>query len=165
MKLSRPLPTFGALMILEVTLCLGIISIAIACIMPNLDIATKKAQISQLFYLFVDAKVDRMVNMALSGEGYFPESSPPKISEKTKSMPMIDGVDVHEVAIGNVVRYEGRLGEPFYLTFAPSVITEGPIGTVLWLCGNKKPPLGWTQPTSTGTDLPSEAIPFVCRDL
>lgn len=165
MKLSRPLPTFGALMILEVTLSLLIISIVIACLIPGYEIAIKKAQLSQLFSFFGAVKVDRMVDMALTGEGYFPESATPKISGKTMAMPKIAGVEVRERAIGNSVRYEGGLGEPFYLTFAPSVSAEGPIGTVLWLCGNKRPPIGWTQPTSTGTDLPSESIPFVCRDL
>lgn len=164
MKLARPLPTFGVLMILEVTLSFGIIAIVITCIIPNFEIAVKKAQLSQLFYLFGAAKVDRMINMALTGEGYLPDSSAPKIGKK--SMPKIAGVEVQEKAIGNTTRYEGSVGgEPFHLTYAPSVIAEGPIGTVLWLCGNNRPPSGWTQPTGTGTDLPPEALPFVCRDL
>lgn len=100
--------------------------------------------------------------MALTGEGYLPDSSAPK--PDGKSMPAMGGVQIQEKIIGNTIRYEGKLGNPFYLTYAPSVIAEGPIGTVLWLCGNKKPPTGWTQPAHTGTDLPPEAIPFDCRN-
>jgi hypothetical protein len=161
MKLARSLPAFGNLIIVEMTLSIGIIAIVIACILPNYGIAVKKVMLSELFSFFFDVKVDRMVNMAVTGDGYFPDSSAPKISDKSISSKM----EIREKAIGNNTRYEGSLGEPFYLTFAPSVIAEGPIGTVLWLCGNKKPPAGWTQPIHAGTDLPPEVLPFVCRDL
>lgn len=161
MKLARLLPKFWSLIIMEMTLSIGIIAIVIACLIPGYGIAVKKAKLSELFSLFTTVKVDRTVNMALTGDGYFPDLSAPKISVK----PISSKMELREITIGNATRYEGSLGEPFNLTFAPSVIAEGPIGTVLWLCGNRKPPAGWTQPTHTGTDLPPEAIPFVCRDL
>lgn len=161
MKLARPLPEFGSLVIMEMALSVGIIAIVIACLLPAYGIAVKKAKLSEVFSLFPTVKIDMTVNMALTGDGYFPDSSAPKISVKSISSKM----ELREKTIGNATRYEGSLGEPFFLTFAPSVIAEGPIGTVLWLCGNKKPPAGWTKPIHTGTDLPPEVIPFVCRDL
>lgn len=162
MKLARPLPELKTLLTIEMTLSLGIIAIAIASLATNYETLKKKAQLTQLFSLFADTKSDRMIHMALTGEGYLPDSSATKPGGKL--ITRIDGVEVQEKVVGNTTRYEGKLGKPFYLTYAPSVIAEGPIGTVLWLCGDKKPPTGWTQPAHTGTDLPPEVIPFDCRN-
>lgn len=162
MKLARPLPKFETLIMIEMVFSIGIMAIAIASFAMNYETLKKKAQLTELFSLFAGEKSDRMINMALTGEGYLPDSSAPKLGRKT--MPAMDGVQIQEKNIGNTIRYEGKLENPFYLTYAPSVIAEGPIGTVLWLCGNNKPPIGWTQPAHTGTDLPPEAIPFDCRN-
>lgn len=167
MKLARPLPELETLIMIEMIISLGIIAIAIASFAVNYETLKKKAQLTQLFSFFADTKSDKMIKMALTGEGYFSDSSAQKPDGKlmpTMDRFQMDGVQIQEKAVGNTIRYEGKLGNPFYLTYAPSVIAEGPIGTVLWLCGNNKPPTGWTQPAHTGTDLPPEAIPFDCRN-
>jgi len=61
----------------------------------------------------------------------------------------------------------GALGanqRPFYLTFNPSMFAHGGSGNMLWLCGKRKPPAGWSAPLErAGTDLPPALIFFVCR--
>lgn len=161
MRLARPLPELRMLIMIELTFALGIMAVAMASFAMNYETLKKKTQLTELFSLFSGDKSERMIQMALTGEGYLPDSSAPKLDRKTMSA--MDGVQIQEKITGNTIRYEGKLGDPFYLTLAPSVIAEGPIGTVLWLCGNNKPPIGWTQPAHTGTDLPPEVIPFDCR--
>ena len=164
MKLARPLPDFMYLMGLELLFSIGIIGSVIAVIMPSYEVAMNKARLSG-FTTHMGAEIhDRMINMALTGEGYFAGSSAP-LADKKQSEPLVDGLVVKEIIIGNSIRHEGSLGgQSFYLTYGPSVIAEGPIGSVMWLCGNKKPLAGWTRPAQTGTDLPPEIVPFDCRN-
>jgi Tfp pilus assembly major pilin PilA len=163
MKLSRVLPEFESLIMTELAISLLIIAIVIAIIIPNYEIDIKKAEISKVFNAFGSDKVEMMINMALTGEGFLADSSASKFSRK--EVAIIDGGEVHEKLVGNTLSFEAKTGEPFYITFSPSVVAEGPIGSVLWLCGNQKAPAGWTQPSHTGTDLQPALIPSDCRDL
>jgi Tfp pilus assembly protein PilE len=163
MKLARSLPDFESLIMIELTISLVIIAVVIAIMIPNYEIQIQKAEISKILNAFGSEKVDMMVNMALTGEGYLADS--PASNFSSKQHVSIGGGEVHEKLVGNSLRFEARTSEPFYLTFAPSVIAEGPIGSVLWLCGKQKSPAGWTQPGHIGTDLQAALIPSNCRDL
>src|ERR1035437_1930794 len=149
MKLTRTLPGFSSLMMMEFFFSFGIIAIVIASLIPSSGVAIQKAQLTHMFSIFSSERTERMIDMALTGEGYFPDSSLPKLYIKN-TMPLVAAVALQASMAGNTIRLEGVLENPFHFTFAPSVIAEGPIGTVLWLCGNKNPPVGWTQPSHTG---------------
>lgn len=153
------------LMPLDVLLSIGIIGLVIAVLIPHYETAARKAELSRIFSTFGNEKPERMIEMALTGEGYYPGQPAPDLggSMLPESMPQFFGGRAVRKAAGSTLRFEGQAGAP-YLTFAPTVVAEGPIGTVMWLCGNRKPPAGWTQPANTGTDLQPAMIPYICRN-
>lgn len=69
--------------------------------------------------------------------------------------------------VNNSIVVSGALGarqRPFFLTFNPVMFAQGGAGNVLWLCGKRKPPAGWSTPLErAGTDLPPALTFFVCR--
>lgn len=58
----------------------------------------------------------------------------------------------------------GGKARPFQFTITPSIVSEGAIGSMLWLCGQKRPPPGWVQPAQGSSNLPVEYQFSVCRD-
>ena len=160
MKLARPLPKFINLIYIEFILSVGIIATTSAILIPNINIAITKAVLSKLMGTVDPVKVDWMINMALTGDDTIPDS----IIKKEQYLPSIGKEPLQMKFAGNVIRFEGTMDKPFYLTFYPSMIAEGPPGSIMLMCGNKKPPTGWTKPANTGTDLPPEVLPTSCRD-
>ncbi len=162
MKLARALPGISELLVMELLVSIGIIFAAIVVLLPAYRIATQKAKLAQITSAAGSEITDHMIRMALTGETTATEA--PQATERYPAGLKIGDAIVKKRIVDGAIRYEGQLDKPFFLAFAPSVIAEGPIGNVIWLCGNQKAPPGWTQPARPGTDLPPELIPSVCRD-
>lgn len=163
MKLARALPGFAEILTMEMVFSIGIIFAVIGTLLPGYRISTEKAHLSKIMSLVGNEIPERMISMALTGEVLVSDATPLPASWYD-SEPKVGEAAVKKRVTGGGIRYEGRMGEPFFLTFTPSVAAEGPIGSVMWLCGDNAAPPGWTQPPQPGTDLPPELIPFVCRD-
>jgi len=163
MRLSRPLPRFEFVMSLEMLVSAGAIALVIGVLAAHAGVPVRQAELTRVFAMFGNDKSERMINMALTGEGYYPGSPlPPGLAlPPGDELPQFYGTKMTERSDGNTLRFEGEQGK-HYLTFAPSVVAAGPIGSVMWLCGNQKAPAGWTQPANTGTDLPPAVLPHTC---
>lgn len=162
MKLARALPRFSELLTMEFVFSFGVICGVIVLLLPAYRIAMQKAELSRIMSVAGNEIPEHMLHMALTGETVIPDIQP--ASDRDVWLPSVGGRPVTKRIADGAIRYEGQGGYPFYLAFTPSVIAEGPIGSVIWLCGNSRAPLGWTQPAQPGTDLPPELIPSVCRD-
>jgi hypothetical protein len=163
MKLTRALPSFFEQLTLELLFSIGIIFAVMAVLLPGYQVCVERAEMSKLLSGFGSESHERMIGMALSGE-VAAKDDQMAASGHPFTQPQIGGSPVSERIVNGGIRYEGKLGKPFFLTFTPSVNTAEPTGNILWLCGNQKAPPGWTQPAQPGTDLPPKLIPQVCRD-
>jgi hypothetical protein len=77
-----------------------------------------------------------------------------------------------EVVYANRVGYSVVIGievgtekKPYKLTISPATIGQGIPGSLIWLCGQRLPPLGWYRlPGPWGTDMPQDLIHSDCRE-
>lgn len=69
------------------------------------------------------------------------------------------------VVEGGTLAARGTIeGRPYRLPFAMAVAGDGPIASVLWLCGDTVPPPGWIALRGPeGTDVPEGRSFHVCR--
>lgn len=170
---------FGQVIVMDssIGLCLLAILYVVALTSTSYQIALVKAQLVEVFSFFPSRRLDLQEQFALTGEG-FPtlQAAATHPAGKTPERGEEKGVghENHGRVLHSVTQTEysliarGTLGEaatPFFLTYTPAVIASGIPGSMMWLCGNRKPVAGWVRlPGPTGTDIPAKYLHSVCRD-
>lgn len=157
----------------------GLLTILYAVALNSYESAVAKARLTEVITSLSSDRLALQEQLALTGEGYptlRAEATHPAdkasswgegkvLGEKHHSR----GLEYSVIQIENSLIARGVLGEdaktPFFLTYTPAVISNGVPGSMMWLCGNRKPPSGWARlPGPTGTDLPAKYLYSVCRD-
>ncbi|MBV8208509.1 MAG: hypothetical protein JO133_00440 [Burkholderiaceae bacterium] len=158
----QPVKRLGwiALLPLDVSLSLAIIClltmISAAQIGGNLD----KGRLAGFFDTASGARIGAMEGFAVTGEFVEPSSS-------LASMPASsDGFAYRYV--GGRIDTSGTLrpGRPeFRLSLVPTTMTSGDGWTVIWSCGERRAPAGWTKLEPSFADNLEGILPYVCRNL
>jgi Tfp pilus assembly protein PilE len=170
--------TWGQVLTVEVIFGICLLAVLCGLAVTGYKSAIAKARLSQVFTDFAAQRLAIQEQWALTGEGfpsYQSELSQPAGATsgrgETRKLDIRYAGPEFEYSvtrIENALIARGTLGEsktPFFLSYTPAVIASGVPGSMMWFCGNRKPPAGWTLlPGPTGTDLPSKYLFSVCRD-
>lgn len=172
-KPTWPQLTWGQVLFIEVIFGLSLLAVLNREALIEYESVIKKAQLSSVFYALSSDRLALQEQLALTGEG-FPSSQSGASTVSATGEGKRVGKKYHDKGLEySVTRVENSLvvngnletGRPFYLSYTPAVIASGVPGSMMWLCGNRKPPTGWTRlPGPTGTDLPAKYLFSVCRD-
>lgn len=160
--------TWGQVLSMEVIFGLSLLAVLCGVAVIEYESAVAKARLSEVFSFLGVERLALQEQWALTGEG-----SPSLQAGTTRPADTTSGrgegsrrlkYSVTQVESSLIVK--GTLDEkPFFLSYTPAVIASGVPGSMMWLCGNRKPPTGWVRlPGPTGTDLPAKYLFSVCRD-
>ncbi len=143
---------------LDASLALGIVAVALAVLLAHVPALLDKARLAEVLVQLGTARVDAMEHIALRGE----------LRASPAAQSPIDTVGGHRYrrsGTGLVAAGVLRAGEPgFELAFHPALDEAGQGWSVIWLCGQRRAPAGWTSAAPPlGAPLDTERLPFVCR--
>lgn len=168
--------TWGQMLTLEVLSGLCLLAILMVVALTGYRSAIAKARLSEVITGFASDRVALQEQMALTEEGLTLQGTAARFSDTTPAGEgKVPGKEHHSreleyavTQLENSLVARGTLGEariPFFISYSPAVIANGTPGSMMWLCGNRKPPAGWARlPGPAGTDLPAEYLPSVCRE-
>lgn len=149
-----------ALLPLDVSLSLGIICLLVAVSAAQMGGNLDKGRLAGFFETASNARINAIEELAVRGEFAEPNSS-------LASMPASsDGFAYRYV--GGRIDTSGTLrrGQPeFRLSLVPTTMTSGDGWTVIWSCGERRAPAGWTKLEPSFADNLEGALPYVCRKL
>lgn len=143
---------------LDASLALGIVAVSLAVLLTQVPALLDKARLAEALVQLGTARVDAMEHIALHGELQAPPADPLPIDTPGRYRYRRSGTSL--VAAG-----VPRAGEPgFELAFHPALDAAGQGWSVIWLCGQRPAPAGWTSAAPPlGAQLGTERLPFVCR--
>lgn len=146
---------------LDLTLASSIWFVAVGLAVSQVMVMTDKARMAEPLMQMGTLRVAAAERIALDGMLSKPanEAEAPGSSASSKFSYEVDGTSLY--AIGPL----GNEEEPIRLAFNPAIDNVGAGWSVLWLCGLRRPPPGWSTPAPpVALNLAREQIPFVCRD-
>lgn len=158
---------------LDIAMGALIIASAAAAYMAALWPLREKAHAMEALTLLGSARLEATLDIAMRGTlqeaGTSAQPLPISQSAGMQHDPRGDGrlKDMRYERLGDSVRAAGQLrsgGHPVLLGMRPALPDDAPAWTVLWLCGGKPVPAGWTSPyppAISGMD-PAET-PAACR--
>jgi hypothetical protein len=145
---------------LDVGLSLGIICLLLIVSAAQLKAGQDKAQLSAAFSIASDARVNVIEEFAVRGEF---------IEPKLPLGPMSPGGgDFAYRYVGGRIDASGVLGRggpEFRLSLTPTTMASGDGWTVIWSCGHRSAPPGWTRQEPSFADNLQASLPYICRDL
>jgi hypothetical protein len=121
-----------------------------------------KVRMSGVLMQMTTARYAATERIAISGELVAPESVDP--SSNTWS---VENIEYQNTGANVVARGMLRANaQAFTLSFTPAVSEAGLGWSVIWLCGLRRAPIGWSTQTPPMTEhLSAEQLPFVCKDF
>lgn len=164
--------TIGQITLTELIFGFTLMAILWGVAMTCYESAIFKARFSEIMFNFPANRFALQEELALNGVAGSTEDwsvSPPqgariRLAEGQGQSGFKYSVDrVDNTLLVGVQRDES---EPtFFMSYTPAIIASGVSGSMRWVCGNKQVPAGWVRlPGPTGTDLPEQYLPSVCRD-
>jgi len=160
LDLPKPLSWYHVLP-LDSTLSIGIMAIVTVLIVGDIHVSASKARMTEVFYQLSTSRAAAMERIAVEGMLTAPSNhlSPVQTGASSKFSYQMDGTSLFA---------EGRLRaneQPFRLALHPAVEEAGVGWAVLWLCGNRKPPPGWSTSAAQMTaNLTPEQLPSICKE-
>lgn len=158
---------------LEIAMSALIIAISAAAYMTALWPLREKAHAMETLILLGNARLDATMDIAMRGtlQEAGASAQPLPISQSTGMLydPHRDSrvKDMRYERLGDSVRATGQLrsgAHPVLLGMRPALPTDAPAWTVLWLCGSRPVPAGWSTsyPPAINGMAPAET-PVACR--
>jgi len=149
-----------ALLPLDVSLAISIICLYVVLSASETQVRQDKARIAGALLNASTARIAAMEQFALTGEFAVSTSSPVLPAQKNG--------DFSYQYVGSRIDASGTLrvgkGE-FRLSLTPA-IRDSEVGwTVIWSCGERKAPDGWTRAGPSLAENLQDALPYMCRDL
>jgi hypothetical protein len=140
--------------------------------MMGYESAVFKARFSEVMFNFPANRFALQEELALNGVAGSPEdpavSTPPGARIRVAEVQQQSGFKYSVDRVGNslLVGVQSSESDPtFFMSYTPAITASGVSGSMRWVCGNKQVPAGWVRlPGPTGTDLPDQYLPSVCRD-
>lgn len=142
----------------ETCLVLGIVAVCIgACLHEVRAVLDKVGLVGPLIFM-AQARGPTVEHLALTGvletDSTAPPLAPPADRPQRRLTPRDAGV---------VIELLSR-GAPWRLSMNPVSLHDGFDAHVLWLCGQRRAPAGWTGPAQPLVDgLSVQQLPAVCR--
>jgi hypothetical protein len=148
--------------LLGVEMCLGfgLVVISIGACLHEVRLVMHKVGLVGPMILSVEARGASIEHLALTGR-LESDLSAPAMSPQADSAPVRfehkdAGVVIH--------RAPSQGGVPFRLSMNPVLVHDGLDAHVLWLCGSRRAPAGWSGPAQAVVDgLSPQQLPAVCR--
>lgn len=151
---------FFQVLCLDLLVTALIITAALVVLLPNVRPAMFKAKFVEVLHAMATERATLIERHAYSGA--WTETDEIGNQEAAASAPQ-RGYQV-DTADGSVVAAGTLSARRFAAGMRPAVADPATQWSVLWLCGARQPPAGWTVPQGVARlDLPEELVPSVCR--
>jgi hypothetical protein len=139
-----------------------VIAACITVLLAQVPIIIGKVLMSGVLLQMATARNVATERIAISGELGQSESIVPA-SDAWRA----ENVDYQNAGTNVVARGSLRANaQAFTLSFTPAVSEAGLGWNVMWLCGLRRAPIGWSTQTPPMTEhLSAEQLPFVCKDF
>jgi hypothetical protein len=155
---------FFQVLFLDLLVTALIISGVLVALLQNVQPATFKAKFVEVLYAMATERATLIERHAYSGA--WTEPGAIGNQEAAPSAPQ-RGYQL-DTADGGVVASGTLSGRRFAVGMRPAVADPAAQWSVLWLCGPRQPPAGWTASTvvvraRASAELPEELVVSVCR--
>lgn len=160
MPLRRSGPQLFKVLFLDLLVTAIVVSAALVALLPDLQVAKFKARFIDVLYAMATERATLIERHAYAGA--WTETAAIGNQEGAPSAPQ-RGYQVR-TADGSVVAAGTLSGRRFVASMRPAVADSVSQWSVLWLCGARQPPAGWTTARGAAQfDLPEELVLSVCR--
>jgi hypothetical protein len=144
----------------EMCLVFGLVVISIGICLHEVRLVMHKVGLVSPLILSVEARTSSIEQLALTGRlerGLSTQATSPQAEAASVRFEHKDaGVVIH--------RAPGQGRVPFRLSVNPVLVHDGLDAHVLWLCGSRRAPAGWSGPAQAIADgLGVQQLPAVCR--
>lgn len=160
--------TLSRLLMLELLAAMAVLCLTLASLLGHVAPTIEKTRLSEAMMLARTGQLELVEQLAVKGA--LPSAWRSVLHAETQRPPKADAQSQLKLIRrieGDTLVLTGRLPEHtqrFALGFAPSEIANEPTGSVQWLCGQRRPSVGWGGPSQgPGSTLTVAQLPFVCR--
>jgi len=162
MPLSPSGPQRYQVLFLDFLITAMVISAVFAALLPDVPVTTFKARFVNVLYAMSDERNTLIERHAHTGVWTEPQIRTDGQGAQV-SKPNID----YRIGTGDgsVVAAGTLWGRPFRLHLRPAVADPASQWSVLWLCGARQPPAGWTAAGTGRIETAEELLPSICRTV
>lgn len=161
--MRRPGAQFFQALFLDLLVTALVIGAALAALLPNVPAATFKAKFVEVLYVMATERAALIERHAHTGAWTGPDA----IGDQ-EAGPSSQRSYQLSTGYGSVVAAGTLSGRRFVAAMRPAVADPAIQWSVLWLCGPRQPPAGWTASpvvvrARASAELPEELVLSVCR--
>lgn len=150
------------LLALEPLLVLGVLTLCIAACVREIPVIRHKLGLVEPLLGASVARIETAERFALRGrldDGAIGPAAPPVESSRGARWYLQAGGGIVIEGIGT-----GADARPFRLSLNPAVPGDGTDAQLIWLCGRRRAPAGWSSPAPAVVDgLAVAQLPALCR--